>query len=380
MGDKILFVDDEPAFLKGYQLMLRQDFNVESAVGGEQGLAAIHDHGPYAVVVSDMRMPGMNGVQFLARVRQVTPDTIRMILTGYTDINAAMDAVNEGNIFRFLTKPCEREVLAKAITSGLVQYRLITSERELLENTLMGSIKVLTDVLSAVSPEAFGRSIRITRCVRHLVAKFHLPSSWRFEAAAMLSQLGCITLDPELIQAAYMGTHLTTENQVRFEAHPNTARDLLVNIRRLEPIAWMIGQQLTRGTPQKAPHVPELPAEVLVFGAKMLRVAVAFDSLRMKGMTNDEAVLQLRYRPAEFERELVDALADMKSEEAKMELRKVPISTLTTGMILQQDVRNRAGLLVVAKGQEVTRPLLVRLENFSLAQLIDNEIMALVPV
>jgi response regulator RpfG family c-di-GMP phosphodiesterase len=325
-------------------------------------------------------MPGMNGVQFLARVRQIAPDTIRMILTGYTDINAAMDAVNEGNIFRFLAKPCERDVLSNAITSGLVQYRLITAEKELLENTLMGSIKVLIDVLSAASPEAFGRSIRITRCVRHLVAKFHLPSSWTFEAAAMLSQLGCITLDTELIQAAYVGTHLSPQNQARFEAHPNAARDLLVNIRRLEPIAWMISQQLTRGNPQNVPQVPELPSEVLVFGAKMLRVAVAFDNLRMKGVSNDEVVQQLRYRSDEFDRELVDALVDMKSEEAKMQLRKVPVSTLKTGMILQQDVRNRAGLLVVAKGQEVTRPLLVRLEHFSRAQLIDNEIMALVPV
>jgi hypothetical protein len=123
-----------------------------------------------------MRMPGMNGVQFLAQVRQAAPNTVRMMLTGYSDISAAMDAVNEGNIFRFLAKPCEQEILAKAIASGLVQYRLVRSEKDLLENTLMGSIKVLTDVLGAVSPEAFGKSIRITHCVRHLVAKFHIPS------------------------------------------------------------------------------------------------------------------------------------------------------------------------------------------------------------
>jgi CheY-like chemotaxis protein len=380
MGEKILFVDDEPAFLKGYELMLRQNFEVDTAVGGEKGLAAIHDHGPYAVVVSDMRMPGMSGVQFLARVRQTAPNTIRMILTGYTDISAAMDAVNEGNIFRFLAKPCEREALSKAITSGLVQYRLITSEKELLEKTLMGSIKVLTDVLSAVNPEAFGRSLRITRCVRHLAAKFHLPSSWSFEAAAMLSQLGCITLDPELIRAAYVGTQLSPESQARFQAHPNAAGDLLANIPRLEPIVWMISQQLAGGVPQKPPQVPELPAEVLVFGAKMLRVAVAFDNLRMKGASNDEAVQQLRYRSNELGGELIDALIDMKSEESRMELRKVPISALSVGMILQQDVKNRAGLLVVAKGQELTHPLLVRLEHFSLARLIDNDILALVPV
>lgn len=379
MSEKVLFVDDEPAFLANYKLMLPENFLADTAVGGEQGLTAIREQGPYAVVISDMRMPGMNGVQFLSRVRLVAPDTIRMILTGYTDITAAMDAVNEGNIFRFLAKPCQQDVLAKAVTSGLIQYRLITAEKDLLENTLMGSIKVLTDVLAAVSPEAFGKSIRITRCVRHLVAKFHIPSSWCFEAAAMLSQLGCIMLDPELLQAAYVGTHLSAENRIRFEAHPKAARDLLANVRRLEAVAWIIGQQLTHDVPHNPPTVPELPAAVLVFGAKMLRAAVAFDNLRMKGASDEEAVLRLQYR-SDFDRELIAALVDMKSEESQMELRKIPISALAVGMILRQNIRNHAGVLVVAKGQEVTGPLLVRLDHFSRARLIENEIMALVPV
>jgi response regulator RpfG family c-di-GMP phosphodiesterase len=248
MADKILFVDDEPFVLDGYKRMLRNEFQVSTAVGGEDGLEKIHDCGPYSVVISDMRMPGMNGAQFLARVRQEAPDTVRMLLTGYTDLSAAMDAVNEGNIFRFLAKPCEKEVLTKAISAGLAQYRLVTAEKELLENTLMGSIKVLTEVLSIASPEAFGRSTRIARYVRHLVEKFALPSPWRFEAAAMLSQLGCVTLDPELIQAAYVGERLSAEDQARFAAHPQAARDLLVHIPRLEAIAWMISQQLIKAT------------------------------------------------------------------------------------------------------------------------------------
>jgi CheY-like chemotaxis protein len=379
MADKILFVDDEPAFLAGYQLMLPAHIQSDTAIGGEQALAAIRENGPYAVVVSDMRMPGMNGVQFLARVRQDAPDTIRMMLTGCADINAAIDAVNEGNIFRFLAKPCTEDVLTKAITSGLIQYRLITSEKDLLENTLMGSIKLLTDVLAAISPEAFGKSIRIARCVRHLMDRFHIPSLWCFEAAAMLSQLGCIMLDAELIQAAYVDTHLSAENRLRFEAHPGAARDLLINVRRLEPVAWIIGQQLTREIPKNPPEVPEVPAAILTLGAKMLRVAVAFDNLRMKGVSNEEAVRRLQYR-SEFDRDLVNALADIKPEESKMELRQIPISELTVGMILQQNIKNHAGVLVVAKGQEVTRPLLLRLEHFSFARLIDLEIMALVPV
>jgi response regulator RpfG family c-di-GMP phosphodiesterase len=380
MADKTLFVDDEPAVLDGYKRMLHREFAVDSAVGGEQGLAAIHDHGPYAVVISDMRMPGMNGAQFLAQVRETAPDTVRMLLTGYTDLDAAMHAVNEGNIFRFLTKPCEKEVIAKAITTGLVQYRLVTAEKELLENTLMGSIKVLTDVLSAASPEAFGRSMRIARCVRHLVGKFGLPSPWRFEAAAMLSQLGCVTLDPEVIQAAYLGKNLSPEDQARFAAHPQVARDLLVNIPRLEPIAWMISQQLIKDSPQAVPEIRGSSAEAVVLGAKMLRLAVAFDDLRMKGLSDEDAIATLQGRRTEFGAELVHALASIKPESAKMELRKLSASSLATGMILQQEVRTRAGVLVVAKGQEMTHSLMIKLDNFSRAGTIDKEITLLVSV
>ncbi|MGA3160277.1 MAG: response regulator [Terracidiphilus sp.] len=131
MVEKILFVDDEPAVLDGYRRMLHREFEVDTAVGGELGLATIHDCGPYSVVISDMRMPGMNGAEFLSQVRQKSPETVRMLLTGGTDLNAAIDAVNEGNIFRFLTKPCMKETLVEAIHIGLAQYRTITAEKKL---------------------------------------------------------------------------------------------------------------------------------------------------------------------------------------------------------------------------------------------------------
>jgi FixJ family two-component response regulator len=380
MPDKILFVDDEPQVLDGLKRMLYKEFEVDTAVGAELALTAIRVCGPYSVVVSDMRMPGMNGAQFLAQLRQTAPDTVRMLLTGYTDLNAAVAAVNDGNIFRFLTKPCTKEVLATAITTGLVQYRLITAEKELLERTLMGSIKVLTDVLSAASPEAFGRSMRIARCVRHLVSKFDLPSPWRFEAAAMLSQLGCVTLDPEIIQAAYLGENLSPENQARFAAHPLVARDLLVNIPRLESIAWMISQQLVKETSPTIPQTPEAGAEAIVFGAKMLKLAVAFDDLRMKGMSDEDAISKLQGRHVEFGADLVEALVSIKPESGKMEVRKIPASKITTGMILQQEIRTLTGMLVVAKGQEVTHALLIKLDNFSRGGTIDKEIMVLVPM
>ena len=377
MADKILFVDDEPAVLEGYKRMLHREFEVSTAIGGESGLATIREQGPFAIVISDMRMPGMSGSQFLAQVKQEAPDTVRMLLTGYADINAAMEAVNEGNIFRFLTKPCEKETLGKAITMGLVQYRLVTAEKELLENTLMGSIKVLTDVLSVVSPEAFGRSMRITRCMRHLVSKFGLSSPWRFEAAAMLSQLGCLTLYPEVIQAAYLREGLSSEDQARYTAHPQAAKDLLTNIPRLEPIAWMISQQFVKDIPGQA-SPGAAPAEDIRFGAQMLKLAVAYDSLKMEGLSDHDAIAQLRARSGEYDRKLLDALADMQPETTRMELRKVKISRLAVGMILYQEVRTRTGTLVVAKNQEVTHALIIKLRNFSRAGNIEPEVMALV--
>jgi ActR/RegA family two-component response regulator len=133
MANKILFVDDEPSILDGYRRMLYREFEVDTAPGGDDGLTMVKGTGPYAVVVSDMRMPGMSGAEFLTKVRQAAPDTVRILLTGYSDMDAAIEAVNEGNIFRYLTKPCPKEVLVKAINQSLDQYRTVTAEKILVK-------------------------------------------------------------------------------------------------------------------------------------------------------------------------------------------------------------------------------------------------------
>ena len=378
--NKILFVDDDPEALDGYRELLQPEFQVETAIGGEDGLVALQTHGPYAIVVSDMRMPGMSGIEFLAQARVIAPDTVRMMLTGHADVNVAIEAVNQDHIFRFLTKPCEPDSLRASLGAGLVRYRLVVAEKEILENTLVGGIKVLTDVLSAVSPEAFGRSLRITQNVRHLIAKLNLPNPWRLESAAMLSQLGCITLNTELLRAAYAGTPLSPEDQARFDAHPAVAHDLLTSVPRLEAVAWMIGQQLQAQISQDPPHVASLSTDVTIAGAKMLKLAVAFDALRMQAFSNEEAIAQLRTRPVEFDAESLNALTSLKSEGSKLVSRKISVMKLIPGMILEQEIKTANGLLIVTKGQEVTRPLVARLTNFSEAGMIEEEILALVPV
>jgi response regulator RpfG family c-di-GMP phosphodiesterase len=380
MADRILFVDDEPTVLEGYKRVLYPEFQVDTADGAANAFAAIKENGPYSVVISDMRMPVTNGAEFLAKVRKSDPDTVRMLLTGYTDLGAAVEAINQGNIFRFLTKPCEPEVLASAINAGIEQYRLITSERELLEKTLMGSIKVLTDVLSAASPEVFGRSMRIAHCVRHIMTKSTLPSPWCIEAAAALSQLGCITLESELMSRAYAGSKLTPEEQAGFDAHPQAAMELLKNIPRLESVSWVIGQQLKRDIQPAESDFPGFSATELLLAAKILKLAVAFEELREKFPAKGAALTHLRERRNEFEPSLLDSLLDLQPTALTKQLRKVSTSRLRAGMILDQEIKNGQGVLLVAKGQELTSALILRLENHARAGAIDKEVMAFVPM
>lgn len=133
MDNKVLFVDDEQSILDGYRRILHREFLVSTANSGQEGLEMIGTDGPFAVVVSDMRMPAMNGALFLSKARERAPDTVRMLLTGYSDLDAAIDAVNSGNIFRYLTKPCQKEVLVEAIQSGVAQYHAIHANKELVK-------------------------------------------------------------------------------------------------------------------------------------------------------------------------------------------------------------------------------------------------------
>ena len=367
MNGKILFVDDEPEALAAFQRILHRDFALNTALSGEAAISEVIQNGPYDVVVSDMRMPGMDGIQVLSQVREISPQTVRVMLTGHADLESAINAVNEGAVFRFLTKPCPADVLKKTLTACLMQYRLVTAEKELLENTLMGAIKVLTDVLSLANPAAFGRSLRINHYVKHMVRELRLEVPWKYEAAAMLSQLGCITLEPELLEA-YTSQTLTPEEQVHFNMHPSVGRDLLINIPRLEGIAWIVGQQF--GAAAEASKA----ADSLQTGAQILQVAVAFDRLKTLGRSQDDAIGELQ-ASRKFDSQIVGTLETLPATISDTSPEAVEISRLQAGMIVAEDIRSNIGFLLAGKGQEINHPLIVRLSNFRRRQLIKDQVL-----
>ena len=378
MSKKILFVDDDPNILAAHKRGLRKYFELDLALGGEEGIVAIRELGPYAAVVSDLRMPGMNGIEFLARVRELSPDTVRLMLTGNADLDAAMAAVNEGNIFRFLTKPVQTEMLIKALQAALEQYRLITAEHDLLQKTLSGSIKVLTDVLSLVNPIAFSRASRLKRYVRQIAVRLGASVTWQFELAAMLSQIGCVILPPDTLEKVYAAQPLSENEEKMFASHPNVAYELLVNIPRLDSVAHIIARQMEPFSRNSSTNPPK-DRDVVSLGGQILKVALDFDQLISRGMSIEEAVGELQKRPGECDPLIVAALENIEVVPPEMAVRNVALRELQIRMIFDEDVRTAAGTLVVAKGQEVTFPVLEHLRRFAQTAQIAEPVRVLVP-
>jgi len=364
MDEKILFVDDDQNILDAYKRHFRKQFAIETAPGGEAGIEAIKTRGPFAVVVSDMRMPGMDGVKFLARVREKEPDTIRIMLSGQADMEDTIAVVNEGNIFRFLTKPCGPERMANALNASIKQYRLVLAERELLEKTLMGSIKVLTEVLSLVNPAAFGRASRIKRYVRHMATQLKLPRAWRFEMAAMLSQIGCVTLLPDTLLKVYAGQPLSADEEKMYSSHPSVAFKILSNIPRLESIAGMIkGQQLSFAEYPSTQKSSKDGLDVEV-GAQMLKAALDLDQLVTREMQLKPALAEMGkgdlYNPA-----VLYALKSLEVDDSNLEVRLVKIDQLTTRMVVDEDIKAKNGMLLLTRGTDVTFPVVIRLRGIA---------------
>jgi len=162
MNDKILLVDDEPKVLAAIKRQLRKKFRFETALSGEEALKVIDEKGPFAVVVSDYKMPGMNGIDFLCKVKTVDPDTVRMMLTGSADMSTAIQAVNEGSIFQFHPKPCPAETLGQAIKSGIDKYRETTdsqTEMKKIKTSLEDASRIQQTLMPKTDPQVDGYDI-----------------------------------------------------------------------------------------------------------------------------------------------------------------------------------------------------------------------------
>lgn len=370
---RVLCVDDESRVVEGLALHLRKDYQVVTALSGEEGLKVLKQSGGAAVVISDMRMPGMDGATFLSRVKQFFPDATRLLLTGEPGRDAAVSAVNTANVFRFLTKPCPPDTLKTAVEAAVVQHRLVMAERSILKETLNGCIKALVDVLAITNPVAFGRASRVKRQAMEFAATLGCQDYWQLEAAAMLSQIGYLSLPAELVEKLYYGEKLTPEEQVLVSGVPDVIHSLLENVPRLEPVIQIL---MALNWPDEA--VTRLGDGTIGLGTRILGLVLDYDALIAQGHAASVAVQTLRTRAERFGENLVEQFGvHVGAGSSSKELREMPLRTVKPGMIIMQDVRTHMGTLLVPRGFEVTSVFLERARNFG-PDLLNESVKVLV--
>lgn len=362
---RILCVDDEQNVLDGLTRTLRSHYTVQTANDGKLALDMLKPDEPFAVVMSDQRMPQMDGVQLLAHVRAVAPLTVRILLTGQADIESAIAAVNEGNIFRFLTKPCATDALIKALDASIEQYRLITSEKVLLEETLRGSVKALVDILSMANPVAFGRATRVRQSMDQLMAHFKIRERWPVEVAAMLSQIGCVTLPPATLDKLYRGVNLDESEQEMVNRMPGVTEKCLSHIPRIEAVREILHQHNRNFAAAKQRSDAAIDEEI-PWGARALKIALDFDSLDAGDAHSDHPFAIMRGRKGWYDPVILEAFAGMRgSGQDKLQMLELSVREVEVGMVFGEDLKSSKGLLLIARGQEVTPTLLERMRNFS---------------
>jgi CheY-like chemotaxis protein len=316
--------------------------------------------GGAAVIVSDMRMPGMDGATLLQHVMQVSPDTTRILLTGEPGRDAAVSAVNTAHIFRFLTKPCPPDQLKAAIEAGVGQYRLVNAERSILKETLIGCIKALVDVLAITNPVAFGRASRVKQLAMEIAERADCRQFWQLEAAALLSQLGYLSLPPELVEKLYYGENMTPDERILASGAPQLATSLLENIPRLEPVI-----QILVALTWTDEALARLGEGTIGLGTRILDLVLSYDTLITQGHDVNVALQTLRGRSSRFGERLIEQLAEQVGAGTTATVaREMPLRAVQPGMIIMQDVRTHMGTLLVPRGIEVTKLFLEKLRNF----------------
>jgi CheY-like chemotaxis protein len=341
---RVLCVDDEPNVLAAMERNLFGDFDVVVAPSGEAGLDAVRWGKPFAVIMSDMRMPGMDGATFLSKVREIAPDSVRVLLTGQADLESSIAAINKGAIFRYLCKPCPKEELVAALNDAVNQHRLICAEKELLATTLTASVQTLTEMLAMVAPWAFQRSAFAQSCVIHAMSELKWPDEWIYTIAASLSQIGCVGIPADVVQADAAQRKLSDEEKKLLQDHPDVGSNLVARIPRLELVAEIIRHQATVA-PSDAPIT-------VIRGAHLLRAALELERHASRGRSLSNAWDVLRAVKPPIPEHIIKALADFRSNVAVV--RSVHISELLPGWVLEEDIRTSNGLMVLTKGHELT--------------------------
>ncbi|MBI1247476.1 response regulator [bacterium] len=361
MNKRVLFVDDDPNLLSGIRRHLRKHFEIQTATSGAEGLLILEDCGPFAVIVSDMQMPEMNGAQFLSEVRRKHRDSTRIMLTGDAGQKTAIDAVNCGEVFRFANKPCPIEKLRELVESGIEQYRLVTAEKTILSKTLGGSVGVLTEILSLSNPKAFGRTARVRALAKKICDRLSGFDGWEVELAAMLFPVGYLSVPESILDRINKGEVLSASEQEQFDRHATVGSNLINRIPRLQSVARIVAYQGKAFDGSGYPK-DEVSEAAIPIGARILKLLIDFDALLQSGVEENRAAAILSGRSGHYDPEILEELNAIVGVD--FVIREIPVTDLEDGMLLESNLCTMEGEVLLAKGRYVSAVIVERLHDF----------------
>lgn len=369
MKNKILFIDDDANLLAAFQRNLRKQFEFDIALSGAEGLTKLEKQGPYALLVVDMHMPGMNGVEFFERAKKFAPESVRIMLTGNADQQTAVDAVNRGQIYRFLNKPCPPDILIPAIEEGLKFFEVTQIEREVLEGTLMESVKLMSEVLGMVAPEALGRGQRLRESIRQFAKFINAGPLWELEVAALLSSIGCASLPPRVLEKFSTGANRTLEEEKLMRLVPQIGHDLLASIPRFGQVARIILFQRKCFDGSDIPSI-KCAGEDIPLGARMLKILVDRMTLESEGIVKRRALDTMEARAGVYDPKLLQLCfacfqaSVTEKVSGDQPTRSLCVGELSPNQIVVSDILTLERTVLIRAGNRLTPMVLQKLKNY----------------
>ncbi|HZZ59047.1 MAG TPA: HD domain-containing phosphohydrolase [Opitutaceae bacterium] len=382
---KVLVVDDDELLLEVIAESLRSQFAVDLASSGAAALQKIAADGPYAVVVSDRSMPKMNGVELLEQVRNLAPDTVRIMLTGDKEQQAAVEAINRGQVYYFLTKPCLPEQLVEAVEAGVNRHRLARVKRELSNPAIAAGVSVLVDVLGTVAPSALTRGQRLRDSMRRFAAHLQIADTQPYELATLLSQIGCATVPPTVYRRYSFGVELWPQEIAILRQVPQFGHDLLADLPDFPEIARIVLYQQKNfdgsGFPGDGVAGTNIP-----LGARMLKILLDRSEYEGQGIVKARLKAVMGEKTSKYDPQLLEAcfaalpefLVNPLSKDHPVVHRR--ISGLRPGQVLVSDVRSRSGDCVLEAGSRLTQATIRHLEQLAVLNTIEEPLLVQEPI
>jgi len=363
MTRKILMIDDDKDILASYQVNLRKDFIVRIASNANQAMEILKEEADIGVIVTDYKMPDVNGINLLKMIRQIYHDPIRIMITGFADMQIAVNAVNEGSIFRFLTKPMPTPELKQIIQDALVQYNLKKNEKELLNNTLKGTLKLLIDLISLSIPQSLNIGSQARMIARKIGVKAGEIEIWELEVASLLSNIGLLLLPNDIIQKKAEGKDLTSSEAAVFSNHPELGAKLIGHIPRFEKISDAI---LHINDNFGSKNDRNIANESIPLYSRILKVSndyIQHIQSNKSALEAYEKMLEFYYQ---YDPKLLELLlSEVVGSENNRKIKQIKLMELKSGMVAAKDIVDERETILFKKDKEITEPIIIRLQQIS---------------